>query len=111
GFIAALLIDGRLIRFTTYNGTKLQLLRVSPEKIDIEMQNDRHRLEIAAVRSNASSLASPIRGFMDGRIEESMTSVIHIRLYDRKFRRTVFDDTGYNAGLEAAGKLSRIMTR
>ena len=74
------------------------------------MNNKRYRLEILAHREAVTQLASPISGFMTGRIEESMTSGIDVFLFDKKSNSTILNDTGRNAGLEVAGKINEIMT-
>ena len=45
---------------------------------------------------------------MDGRIEESMTSTIEVKLADKKTGVLLLSDTGRNAGLEVAGKIEEI---
>ena len=42
---------------------------------------------------------------MDGRIDESMTSLIDVQLYDKTNQNIILLDTGKNAGLEVAGKI------
>jgi hypothetical protein len=45
---------------------------------------------------------------MDGRIEESMNSLIEINLTDRKTGQLIFTDVCRNASLEVAGKIEEI---
>ena len=105
GFIAAIWIHDRLIKFTTYNGTKLTKCRINKTKVEMVLENSSYRMEINAKRGYSATLASPILGFMDGRIDESMTAEIEINLTDLKSGKSIFKDTGRNAGLEAAGKI------
>lgn len=109
GFIAGVWLHDRLIEFTTYNFTKLRKSFANQEQVELVMENRHHRLEIFAKREAATSLASPIAGFMDGRIEESMTASIAVKLTDKKANKILLEDTGRNAGLEVAGKLSDIL--
>ena len=109
GFIAGVWLYDRLIEFTTYNFTRLRKSFADADKVELVMENGRHRLEIFAHREAATELASPILGFMDGRIEESMTSRIKVQLYDKKQKRILLDDEGRNAGLEVAGKFEEIL--
>jgi tocopherol cyclase len=109
GFIAGIWLRNRLIRFTTYNFTKLRKSFADEHKVEIVLENKNYRLEIMATRDKATSLASPIHGFMDGRIEESMTSTISVLLTDKKNHQILLNDTGRNAGLEVAGKIEEIM--
>ena len=103
GHIAGLLINGKLIEFTTYNGTKLNTCKVSHENVQIEMQNRYYKLKINAKREKATSLAAPISGFMTGRIEESMDAKIHVILIDKKTNQRLLNDTGSSAAIEVAG--------
>ena len=108
GFIAGVWIHDQLIEFTTYNFTKLEKSTASLDIVEIVMQNRNHRLEIKAKRTEATVLASPILGFMAGRIEESMTSELDVRLTDIKKGTVLLNDTGRNCGLEVAGNIKEI---
>jgi len=109
GFIAAIWIHDQLIKFTTYNRTSLRKCMIDKTQIELVMENSTHRIEINAKRSHSVTLASPIQGFMDGRIDESMTAEININLTDSKSGKTIFKDTGRHAGLEVAGKIEEIL--
>lgn len=109
GFIAGIWLQDRLIRFTTYNGTKLLKCLIDPLHVELELQNKTHHLSIKAYRETATSLASPIQGMMEGRIEESMTSRLEILLTDRMTGAVLLNDTGYHAGLEVAGEIDKII--
>jgi len=108
GFIAGIWMNGQLIQFTTYNGSKLIKSYADQNEVKLIMENRKYRLEIIAHREKSTQLASPILGFMDGRIQESMTSLIDVQLYDKKNHNIILLDTGRNAGLEVAGKIKEI---
>jgi len=108
GFIAGIWLDDHLIQFTTYNRSKLQKSFTDKKKVELVFENKNYRLEILAHREKSTILASPILGIMDGRIEESMTSLIDIQLYDKKNHNIILLDTGRNAGLEVAGDIRQI---
>ncbi len=108
GFIAAIWLYDRLIKFTTYNGTKIRKCFVEPGKVELIMENKLHRMEIEVKRSHSAALASPIMGFMSGTIKESMTSEVKVQLLDIKSGKTVFSDTGRNAGLDVAGTIQEL---
>jgi len=108
GFIAGLWWEGKLIQFTTYNSSHLRKSFADKDKVELVMENPNYRIEILANRHAATELASPILGFMDGRISESMTSEIKVQLFDKKNQKVVFADTGRNTGLEVAGKIEEI---
>lgn len=109
GFIAGVWLKDRLIRFTTYNSSVLRKCQISEKTLELIMENRRYRLEITANRDAATSLASPILGLMDGRIEESMTALTAAHLYDKKVKKILLHDTGRNSGLEVAGAVQEIM--
>ncbi len=109
GFIGGVWLHDRLIEFTTYNFTKLRKSFADEKKVEIVLENGNFKLEILAHRQASTSLASPILGFMDGRIEESMTATLEVLLTDKKSKKVLLQDTGRNAGLEVAGKVSDIM--
>lgn len=110
GLIAGLLVNGTLHEFTTYNFTRLRKVAVHEEGVEIIMENRRHRLAIYARQHNATELASPIGGFMDGRIKESMTATIEAELREKAGNRVVLRDIGRNAGLEIAGNVQELTT-
>ena len=105
GFIAGIWIYDHLIQFTSYNGSRLIKSYADKNVVKLIMENKKYRLEILAHREKATQLASPILGFMDGRIDESMTSMIDVQLYDKANHNIILLDTGRNAGLEVAGKI------
>jgi hypothetical protein len=97
-----------LIQFTTYNGSKIIKSFADRNEVKLVFENRLYRLEIIAHRETSTQLASPILGFMDGRIDESMTSLIDVQLYDKKNQNIMLLDIGRNAGLEVAGKINEI---
>ena len=84
GFIAGLWLGDRLIQFTTYNRSVLRKSVIDAEKVELVIQNKNYQLEVRIKREASNSLASPILGLMDGRIEESMNARIEVNLTDRK---------------------------
>lgn len=109
GFISGIWLHDRLIQFTTYNFTRLRKVTVDKNKVNIIMENNKHHLQIIAHREASTALASPIMGFMDGRIEESMTSTIDVQLTEKRSKKILLEDQGRNAGLEVAGKVKEIL--
>lgn len=108
GFICGVWIKDRLIRFTSYNGTVLQRSFANEAIVEIIMRNKNHEISIIAHRDNATGLASPILGQMEGRIEESMNARIKVVLTDLKKNKIILEDTARNGGLEVAGNIHEI---
>ena len=111
GFIAGLWHDGRLIQFTTYNGSRLLKNVITVYHVDLVIENHTHRLEVLAHRDQATELASPVMGAMTGKIEESMTSKIDVRISETRTGTVIFEQSGRNAGLEVAGKVDDIIVQ
>ncbi len=109
GFIAGIWMNNEIITFTTYNLTRLKKAFADKERVEVVMENNRYRLHIEAPREKATALASPIAGFMDGKIEESMTGQLHVRLLDKKSNRMILDDIGRNGGLEVGGNIEDVI--
>ena len=109
GFIAGVWFKDRLVQFTTYNFSKLKKSFANKDSLHIVMENRKYKLEIMAERSASTELASPIGGFMDGRVNESMTDLLHVKLLDKRTNSFILDDVGRNAGLEVAGNIEEII--
>jgi tocopherol cyclase len=109
GFIAGLWLNGQLIRFTTYTGARLVKTEVQDGRVFIVLEDSKHRLEIEAIRSDGGDLVSPIQGLMAGRVNETMSARIKLRLADRK-GKLLFEGEGRNAGLEVAGPYQELLT-
>jgi hypothetical protein len=110
GFIAGVWLRDRLYRFTTYNRSRLLKLEISTGRVELNMENSRFGLEIDAIPERAVSLASPIRGAMEGRIEESMSSQLELRLYAKREKKLLYKGKTRHAGLEIAGETSEIVS-
>ncbi len=111
GLIAGIWLGDRLIQFTTYNRSILRKTTIYSEKVELVMENKKFKLEILVRREAATSLASPILGLMDGRIEESMNTRVEVNLVDKESGLSILNDVGRNAGLEVAGKIEEIIIR
>ena len=68
------------------------------------MENKSYKLIINAHREKATTLAAPISGFMNGRIDESMNAKIDVKLFNKKNKKIILEDIGYSAGIEVAGE-------
>lgn len=109
GFIAGVWLKDKLFRFTTYNNTILKKSFADTDKLEQVMENKNYLLEVLTHRDRATALASPILGIMNGRIEECMTAKTEVRLFDKKHKIYLLDDTGRNTALEVAGNIEEIV--
>ena len=109
GFISGLWLGDRLVQFTTYNGTRLRKCFADQQNVQVVLQNRQHELVVHVERDRATSLASPINGMMEGRIEESMTSKMNIQLTERRKGLLLYEGKGNHAAVEVAGNAEMIM--
>ena len=109
GFIAGFWFNNRLYRFTEYNRSRLSKLRTSESGAEIEFRNRHYTLRLAAPVDKATSLAAPVRGLMDGRIEESMTSVISLTLSDTSTGQIIYSGNGRNGSVEISGDIQTLL--
>ena len=98
GFIIGLYSGGRLHAFTTYNGARLTRIRYDGSSVELRANRGDLTLRIRARREAGVQLASPVRGEMRGRIEETLGSEIFVKLDQNG--RLLFADRGFHAGLE-----------
>ena len=110
GFLIGLLRDGELIRFTTYNGSLLNYLRISEQTIDLEAQNKDYHLKITATRKTGGKLYAPSENQMQQRLSETLVSEVSFELFrlKEKNRQPILAGSGIIAGLDVYGKLSEI---
>jgi len=73
------------------------------------LQNKAYHIAIKVKRNRATALAAPINGLMDGKIEESMSAAIDVKLTQNNNNKVIFEGTGIHAGLEVAGKVSELI--
>jgi hypothetical protein len=102
-------LGDRLVQFTTYNGTRLRKCFADQHHVQVVLQNRKHELVIHVERDGATSLASPMNGMMEGRIEESMTSKMNIQLTERRKGLLLYEGNGNHAAVEVAGNAEIIM--
>ncbi len=109
GFIGGLWVGGKLYRFTTYTGAKLTSVAVHDGHVELCIQDRKHRLEVYAVRSDGAELVSPVQGLMAGRVSESMSALLRVRLTLHS-GALIYEGEGRNAGLEVAGPYQELLT-
>jgi tocopherol cyclase len=111
GVIAGIIVNGRLYRFATYTGARLEKLAYEPGRISLCISNKHLNLYITARESGTGKLYSPLNGAMKGTIDESMTAEMDITLTETRGRETrrIFEGTGRCGGLEISGDISGLM--
>ncbi len=102
GFLGALWHDGRIIRFATYSGARIRRFSTAAGRVSLSVVDNRYRLEVEARGDDAVSLKSPRQGGMTGRVPETLTGTVHLRLFERDGDggHLVFEGAGRKAGVE-----------
>jgi len=100
GHIAVMLIDGKVLNFSTYRGGKITSLNYQKDGVSLRIENRTHTLDILAIKGESVSLRSPIKGGMEGRTIESLSGTLEVSLICNDENELLFSGTGKNAGLE-----------
>ena len=112
GFISGLLHEGTLHRFATYTGAVVERLVVTDRYVEWVMRDRRQRLELWATRERGGLLHAPVRTEMHRRVDETMQSVVGVRLIETGGkRRTLLQDSGRVAALEVHGDVGRLLKK
>ena len=110
GYIVGFYHKGKVHRFTTYTGAKVTKLKLGDEKIVMHFADKKKRLEITAYKAKGVNLPSPVEGSMTGRILESITAEVEVKLVEvtKKEEIVIFEGKGRNAGLDIGGRVEEI---
>jgi tocopherol cyclase len=86
-------------RFAIYNLAKLNIIKESATKVELEMTRGRFRLHVQASRDHWVNLVGPVDGaLMEETVHESISAQLIISLYDRD--ELVVHTTATHAGME-----------
>lgn len=110
GLISFLKTDVGFYRFATYNGSKLQQIKMDGNRMEVILKSPSHKLAFAAQYSKGGILKAPKNGLMTREIEESITAEIFVTLVNRK-GDILFEDASKWVGMEIAGSLEQIMPK
>lgn len=109
GYIAGLYFNKRVYRFATYTGARITRLQVDETRIGFTIEDNRHRLDVDAKRETGAVLAAPQLGEMTSKVNESLRSVLHVRLMEKPSGKIIFAGDGRNAGLEFVGDARKML--
>jgi hypothetical protein len=84
GYIVGFLCDGRLFRFTTYNGAKVERVAIEADTVALTIMTREHVLELVGQRAEGGELISPLPNGMEGRIKESLSAQMSVTLRRRR---------------------------
>ncbi len=99
GFIIILIHNKKQYRFTTYNFSRLKLIRVFHEDVEIEVKKGKYRLVIQGKLVRPVQLVGPVeKGKMSLDVFESINSYVTLQLRHKK--NIVFETIGRFVGME-----------
>ncbi len=107
GFIAGILVDGKVHRFATYTGAKQLKTMVTDDAVEIILGNKKDRLHIKAKKGIVGELIFPISGQMTGKLNESIDATVEVELI--KDNKLIFKGKGRNMGLEIGGNYEELV--
>ena len=109
GFLVGFLFDGKLHRFTTYTGAKIESLTLDDTHLHLRLRSRSHRLEIDARKEEGGVLHAPYGRRMIERVAETMTSEVDLRFSSLATGATLYEGRGRHACLEVQGNLAAIL--
>jgi len=108
GFIIGLWHGGKLFRFATYSGARIEHLGIDDETLEVSVRSRSHRLRIVARRAQGALLHEPTGASMLRRVEETMQASLAVTLSDLA-GNVLFEEVGRNGGLEVQGNLDKLL--
>lgn len=108
GFIVGLWLNGKLHRFATYSGARIESLVIFDDHVDWVLRNRHHRLFLKACRVQGGLLRGPTRLDMGQRVLETLNATVEVRLETLE-GVTVFEGIGTHTGLEVMGDLPKLL--
>lgn len=110
GFLIGLWHRGRLYRFATYTGARIEKLTVDQGAATVVVADGEHRLSVSAEGGSGGVLRGPTGRDMLGRVPETLDARVFVRLAARKAGNSslIFEGVGEHAGLEVIGAPERL---
>lgn len=110
GFICALYLKGKLLVFSTYNGSTVDKLQLENNHIIIEIVSRKYKLEIKGERSESGgTLVAPREGAMKENIKEVLGCKIEVTLREKTSNKIVFNEISKIGGLEITGRIENLL--
>lgn len=106
GFLIALLYNGKLYTFTTYNKARCKLI-VTDTQVLINCIKNKISATITIQRTQGKPLPAPYHGSMQSKIYESLDAHIHCIVTDDA--TVIMDDTGQYGGFEIVGDIDNLI--
>ena len=111
GYLIGFLLEGRLHRFTTYNGATVEQAEVDEHSYHLSVRNHEYRLTLCAEKREGALLHAPYGQQMVERVAESMDSTVDVRLETLAGGNALFEGRGRHCCLEVQGDLDAVLDR
>ena len=109
GYLIGFLLRGKLHRFTTYTGARIEHIDISKNKYHLCVRDRRYRLQLCAERSEGALLHAPYDKQMVERVAETMNSKIELRFERVGSPEVLFEGLGEHGCLEVQGDLDTVL--
>jgi tocopherol cyclase len=110
GFIAGVLIDEELYRFTTYTGAKLTAFESRYDGAKMTYEDNDYRLDVELEGAVAAPLKAPEHGRMVARADESLNAEMLVKLKRKRDGVVLLEDCGLHAGCEVMDAKGELVT-
>ncbi|MDB4542810.1 tocopherol cyclase family protein [bacterium] len=109
GYLIGFLLRGKLHRFTTYTGARIEYIDVNKNAYTLCVRDRQYRLQLQAQRSEGALLHAPYDKQMVARVAETMNSVIKLRFEGLDNGKRLYEGAGEHGCLEVQGDLANII--
>jgi hypothetical protein len=99
GFLSYLYYGKKFYIFSTYNNSKIELMRNLEDSVFLVLRNKKSMLKLSATKSFSGLLNAPTSGEMTRRIKESNDSNVSIALFNSR-NEVTYTDMSRRAGIE-----------
>lgn len=110
GLISFLRTDHGFYKFATYNGGKIQHIKIDGDTMEVSLKSPEYLLAFTAKQTKGGILKAPKNGLMLREIEESITAEVALKLSDRKGNEIIQSSSKW-VGMEISGTLDDIISR
>ncbi len=104
GFICNVTHKNEEYRFASYNGSRLELLTFTDEKISLRLRNKHVTIDIDAKMAVGAPLKAPQNGAMSLIIKEGLSGSVKIRLYSSRSGEAILTTESKLCGIELVKK-------
>jgi len=100
--------NGRLYRFATYNGAKLNHITLEEKVLAARISRQQFRLQFKATVGSGGLLNAPQNGAMNRIIEETITARVEVNLY--RGQELVFAGQSSHSSMEISEGAERLLS-